>query len=33
MFGMLLRRPRGTLIEDHKEGLRFHYPLDRSGAG
>jgi hypothetical protein len=29
MFGMLLRRPPGTLIEDLREGLRFHYP---SGA-
>jgi hypothetical protein len=30
MFGMLLRRPRGTLIEDHKEGLRFHFPADKA---
>jgi hypothetical protein len=25
MFGMLLRKPSGTLVEDLREGLRFHY--------
>jgi hypothetical protein len=32
MFGMILRRRSDTLIEDLKDGLRFHYPEDGDQA-